>query len=202
MSVVLRSPARMSAPFVRPLLCGAVPLAAGLAVHAVWLATRAPFLVLAGFGVILVGVALTLFGAGTFLGDLRRQTSWTPGARLRAAVAVLLLAGCYPAAAAVSLHAIDVTSRYEVVIRNDGDTALTSCALAGGGAVADVGPIEPGGEREIVLRFDRDDELRCAAADTAGTTHDVVVAGYVTNGLGGRATVTFDGAVVPRVEHR
>jgi hypothetical protein len=173
------------------MLLGALPLAAGLAVHAAWLLTRKNELMSVGIAVVLLGVVSTLIGAVVIALDWRAVTEWTLGVRARAAVAALLLAGCYPAAGVILWHANDVHSRYEVEIVNAGSSAVTACRVVGGGGDVDVGRIAAGGTAHARVYPKRDDTLLCELTYADGTVQTVVVEGYVTNGQGGAAVLTI-----------
>jgi hypothetical protein len=178
------------------LLCGTVPLVVGLSVFLLWLLTRADGLMLLGVFVLFGGLAF--FAVGVLaLGRycwLAFRESRLPARFWAATIAcALLLLSNFPAAGAIMYAADALHSRYTVVVRNESGRPLEDVRVTGGGCEVVFGLIAPGDDEQRSFWIQHDGVLRIRADGLA----EQPISGYVTNGMGGRTTVTVraDGTV-------
>ena len=151
---------------------------------------RWEWLVAAGMLLIPVGLVFFAFGFGCLL----RGQSQTQDGRGSDCIKVSTLAiggllfANFPAAAFYTWSAIDVTTRYTVEIVNDTGKTIDSFVLTAPGVHVELGPIQNGKRKQRHFQFSGDGSL-----DFSMRQQEVEISanadGYVTNGLGGRATI-------------
>ncbi len=176
------------------LLCGALPLLVGVSIFVLWLLTRWDGLVMAGFITLYAGVVVFVVGAGAlgrfcWLGF--RGTEW-PRRRLWLATlggAALLLSN-FAAAGGVIAAVVAVETRYTLTVRNSAAQPLTGVRVSGGGCDVDLGEIPPGAVVRRSLWIKQNGVLEFRAMSGV-QVHTQTISDYVTDGMGGRATVTF-----------
>jgi hypothetical protein len=183
-------------------LCGALPLAVGTLTFAAWILARAPWLMLAGLYTIICGLVLFLIGSSALAYYYRHAKSQTDLRRVRIATIAcgLLLLANFPVAAAITLAAVSIETRYVVVIHNHSQQPLRDARLIGGGCDSPLGTIPPGAAVTRSLWFHRDGELQLVAT-YQGSPRLETVEGYVTSGAGGQARVTLNEAGKLHVDH-
>ncbi|MAT72020.1 MAG: hypothetical protein CMJ58_21150 [Planctomycetaceae bacterium] len=176
------------------LVCGAVPLLAGLAILAAFAATEWDGFVVAGLICFYAGAVCFVIGgialavrAYLLRDQSERKFRWLPGG-------LLLL--CWPAAVFCLFCGLKIISKYAVIVQNDSPHVLTAVELIGGGCDGAIGDVPAGETRRINLWFHCDDELRMRFK-RQGEEHSVLVDSYVTANLGGkkRLVVRLDGGV-------
>ena len=169
-----------------------LPMTLGGAVLGLWLITDSPVWMYFGVPILLLGVATTIVVALLLVNGWRRaqrEQRWSgKQVHLRTLFIALLMASNYPAAYAAFVIAVDHQTRYTVVVVNDADTPWLDVVVAGGGAQRAFGTVAPHGRARCDVWFTSDGELVLQSGGPAGREHRVVD-GYVTNGLGGEATV-------------
>lgn len=183
------------------LLCGALPLTAGILIFLTWLVTRWGLLQTAGFLIVLAGWPLLLMGSfclvGYVVSSIRSQAESKSRIILKSLGAAAFLLINIPTAAAIISTVISIEARYAVTIVNEGSEPLDRVYIEGGGIREDMGTIPPGGEarRTFHIRHDGTLMFRAACGDRR---FEKVVDGYVTNGIGGsrKIMVTREGVGV------
>ncbi len=177
------------------LICGALPLLAGVSIFLLWLVSRWEWLMVAGIFTLYGGVAV--FCIGTFALArfcwLAFRTPELPRRRLWLSTlgcATLLLSN-FAVAGGIIYSAIRIESRYTVVVRNNSQQPLSGVRVFGGGCEADFGTIPPGGSVRRSFWSQKDDQLEFRAV-TGATTHAETIDGYITGGIGGHTTVILN----------
>lgn len=188
-------PSAMNAAFRVSLICAALPLTAGLAIFATWLATRWDWLALAGVftiygGLASVSVGVLALGWGLWLARSRPDHD-RQRPRLSAFTCGLLLLANFPVAAGLTYSAVQIESAYTVVIMNSSAAALRDVHVIGGGCDVSFGTIQPGDRVKRTFWVQFDGTLELVAEGTAGSYHETIE-GYVTNGWGGKASITVN----------
>ncbi len=130
-------------------VCGALPMAAGVGITFLFWLTRSPvlpmlgmFVVLGGFLMFLIGcVALATFASRAWHHDRETHRAW----RGRIGLAFLLLCANFPAARACGMAVEYFTSIYGVTVRNVGPTRIDSFRIWWADGLRELGPIPPGG---------------------------------------------------------
>jgi hypothetical protein len=173
-------------------VCGAGPLLLATLIFITWIFTRWSWLMAAGLVLIYVGFATVIVGAG-FLGwhvfkkgrqvtGPRNAGRWSP----RLAGALLMLN--FPAAVGFAFMGLELHDRYCVHVVNDSGQAIESLVVTAPGVRLELGPIAAGSRANSYGKVAGDGEMAFVAhqgpAEIAG-----VVEGYVTNGMGGEATI-------------
>lgn len=192
-------PARAIRAYRLALICGALPLVVGIGIFLLWLVTDWNGLRIAGIVMIYGGLVIFALGAGalarfwwlTFRPN-ELPPDW-PRRRVRRSTTLcaLLLLSNFPMAGGIIVAAIALDTRFAVVIHNNSQQPLESVRVSGGGCDISFGSIPPGGVARRSFWIHTDGELVFQA--TSGTTsHKEIIAGYVTNGMGGSATVTVN----------
>jgi len=177
------------------LVCGATPLVVGIAIFVTWLVLRLDVLMLAGAYTLCGGMALFVVG-GVALARYHWLGARTPsmsGRHLRrstAACAGLLLLN-FPIAGGIVAGALAIETSYTVIVHNASARPLEKVMVIGGGVNESLGSIPAGGTTRQWFWIQHDGQLEFRAA--CGTsTHSATIDGYVTNGMGGSATVTVN----------
>jgi hypothetical protein len=188
-----RAKGEMSRTYRIATICGATPLLVGVVIFLLWLVTRWDWLMAAGMFTIYGGVAMLLFGAIALvrfcwlaLGtpDFPRRRLW-----VSAVWCAALLLSNFPVAAAIVVGAVSIETRYVVTVHNSSSRPLTDVRVSGGGCEVDFGTVAPG----VTVR--RSFWVRCDGtlvfhAASGFTRYNETIDGYVTNGMGGNASVT------------
>lgn len=117
---------------------------------------------------------------------MSRGRAW----RRTLAGAVLLLSN-FPVAGCILVAAKAIETCYTVIVRNDSRQPLDGVRVFGGGSEASFGSIAPGGSARRSLWFRGEGVLEFRAVSDAAI-HEKTIEGYVTGGMGGRATVTIN----------
>lgn len=185
----------MDRTFRIALLCGLLPLLVGVSLFVLWLITRWDWLMVGGFLTLYGGLASFLIGAIALTrycwaacrsaNPPRRK--WIPAAL---ACAALLLSN-FPTAGGIIAGVIAIKTCYSVIVHNASQHALRDVRVCGGGCDADLGTIPPGGLARRSFWIQRDGELEFLAV-SGSTTRHMIIDGYVTNGMGGRAEVVVE----------
>jgi hypothetical protein len=182
------------------LICGACPLLIGISIFMLWLITRWDWLMLAGILTLYGGAAILLVGvlALARYGWLVFRTPAVP--RRRRWLSTLVCAGLLllnvPVAGGIAVAAIAIETRYTVVVHNASRQPLEDVRVFGGGCDESLGNIPPGSTVRQSCWIQHDGELEFRAlSDTV--SHEKIINGYVTNGMGGHTTITInsDGAI-------
>ncbi len=184
----------MQRPLLIAILCGAIPLALGLAIFLVWVFARQEWLMVAGL--CNIGCGLVMFFVGVFcLAYYWNRASLIPDySRQRRHWSTLACAGLlllnFPVAGGLIAAAVRIETRYTVVIENETQHTLTNVRIFGGGVDETIDPVPPQGRIKRHLWFQTDGELKFqATVDT--TILREKVDGYVTGSQGGTARVTI-----------
>jgi len=170
---------------------GAVPLALGTCIYVAWRVARWPWLPVAGLWMLLFGFASVIAGEIALVFHVRTSRRTGRGerhVRLRTLLVAALLLANFPAAIFYTLSAVEILTRYTVIVRNEGDVAVESFVVTGPGTRIEMGPIAPGDQAETHLHFRGGGTLRFA---TRQGGHDTVgvIDGYVTSNVAGEKTV-------------
>lgn len=187
--------------FPIPILCGVLPLIAGLTTFGIWYLTRSHALVFVGALVLGVGVLLWLWGALVYALQRRRRHTWDDAARARASVALWLLVLAWPAGLACAGTAAYIITSYRLDVVNETGHAIASCRVAAPGVDLELGPLAPGESAGDRFAFAGDGPLTCRVRHDDGAEESIVVEGYVTNSQGGGAIVRFAPGGVENVEN-
>ena len=185
----------MDRTFRIALLCGLLPLLVGVSLFVLWIITGWDWLMVGGFFTLYGGLASFLIGAialARYCWAACRSADpqgrkWVPAAL---ACAALLLSN-FPTAGGIIATVIAIETRYSVVVHNASQHALSDVQVYGGGCEADLGTIPPGGLARRSFWIKRDGELEFRAVSSS-ITHHMIIDGYVTNGIGGRAEVVVE----------
>ena len=175
------------------MICGATPLLGGVLIFLLWLVTRWDWLMMAGLFTVFGGVVIFLIGAialtrfcwlAFHTPDLPRHRLW-----FSALCCAGLLLSNFPVAGAIIATVVMIKTRYTVTVHNASQQPLYDVRVSGGGCEANLGTIPPIAivRRSFWIQHDGQLELH---AVSGSTTHDKTIDGYVTNGMGGDATVT------------
>ena len=181
-------------------VCGAAPLAVGVAVFLVWLLTRWNWLMFAGILTIYGGLAVVAVGAASLVvfvwkslraGQLHRKLV----TQRALAVGGLLLLN-FAVAAAMVASVIYIETRYIVTVVNHSSVEVRSFVVSGGGVTIDVGTLAPGSEARRVFFIEHDGVLKGEGMQD-GRRVEGIIEGYVTNSMGGNKLVkiTPDGTL-------
>jgi hypothetical protein len=182
----------MSTEYRLSLWCGALPLACGISLFALWYLIRAAFLAEAALALLRGGWMLIVVG----LISLLLHLSWQyhigivsrPQLLRQGLLSGGLLLANFPAAAAVIAAAAFIASSYTLCIQNRSGQTVSSMRVTGGGVAEDLGTLRPGELAVRRLWFSEDGSLGFDAR-LGDRVLEETVENYVTNGLGGDATV-------------
>jgi hypothetical protein len=185
--------------------CWVVPLVIGVAALALYALTFWDWLPVLGFAVFMGGGVLCVVGlicVAVFYVMLRPadpalRRAWSP----RAARTATLLVANVPVAVVCAAAGIDLLSQWRVTLVNATGAPITDITLTSPGEVATVGRLEPGEDRDVFLSIGGDGEITFAATQDGQPVGGVVV-GYVSDGMGGKSTLTFNPAGAPPTVER
>ncbi len=175
------------------LFCGLTPLTAGISIYVLWLLTGRDEFVVAGVYTIYVGVALVAVGSiclVVYLFKVKRLDQWRKPAIKRAAIGASVLLVNLPVCLVIVLLAFSDVTEFTVVVENESAATISRFALEGPGVNEHWTDVGPGESREAAMHFSHDGTLTYRARINS-LPHQGVVAGYVTNGMGGRVLVTL-----------
>ncbi len=174
--------------------CALAPLCVGTAIFLSWLAFRWDMLMIAGIVTIYVSIFLFLFGtvcliAYWFRGTRKDFENQRTSTKKSVLVAVLLLIN-WPLALFYAAAAIDIETRYDLVVVNDSASAV-DVRVSGGGIQVDFGTIRRKSRKREYFHFEQDGELVIQTTQN-GTQALNTVETYVTPGLGGSKHVVIE----------
>jgi len=176
------------------LLCWAIPLLAGIIVFIGWFFGGVEGWWQLGYFVIGAGSVLFVLGVIALALSIRKDRSTPNVSRRRLRTSSLLCAGLllsnFPVALAMTGIVIRSEMRYTVVVQNDSALQLEDVQVFGGGIHSATVSVHPGGNARFDVWPSADGVLKLSAR-SASNDYEVVVEGYVTNMMGGDATVTF-----------
>lgn len=193
------SDGRLSVPYRLSLLFGMTPMFIGVCIFLVWVFTRQTALMVAG--ILNIWFGLVLFVAGLmalfFAWHSGRRMGGRPVTRRAGVFAIFILFSNFPLAAGLTMCAVLVETRYAVLVRNETEEPIHGVRIVGGGIDRTLGTLPPGRVRRGSFWVRTDGTLELWTRDRV---EPIVVCGYVTNGQGGTAWVTFaaDGSVSVR----
>ena len=169
------------------ILCGALPLTAGISIFLLWAWTRWDWLELAGIYTIYGGVGFFLLGMVSLARDF--FDAWDRGdfpvsrVLLRTVGAGSLLVANFPVAGALVVSVVEFNSRYVAIVQNETDHPLHEVRVVGGGCDISFGTIQPGDAVQRTFWIQQDGSLELDA-NADGAPLSETISGYVTNGLG------------------
>jgi len=177
-------------------VCGVVPLVAGIGIFVAWLITRATWLEGAGVLTMVAGVGLvaagTVFLAIYVVAAWRRRELSRRRIFVRAAGVLALYGANFVAADGAIMGAWLIQSRYTVTVVNRSNAPLQSGCIEGGGVVIHLEDVPPGETIRESFWIGTDGTLALSGRHGQADV-EVIVDSYVTNGAGGDKTVTLDG---------
>lgn len=184
----------MNRSYLFALLCWAIPLLAGIIVLIGWYFGGVQGWWQLGYFVIGVGSVLFVLGVIALALSIRKDRSTPNVSRRRLRTSSLLCAGLllsnFPVALAMTGVVIRSEMRYTVVVQNDSALQLEDVQIFGGGIHSASLTVRPEGHARFDVWPSADGALKLRARSTSND-YEVVVDGYVTNMMGGDATVTF-----------
>lgn len=174
--------------------CAVVPLVIGVTTLALYALTFWEVLQLVGAFTMLAGgvlcfiglVCVTVFYVGLRRCDPELRGAWRP----RAARIATLLVGNVPIAVVCAVVGIYLTGLFRVTLVNGSDAPITQITVTSPGETVQVARLDPGESRRVYLSIDNDGEVMLTATQN-GERIQESIDGYVTNGMGGKAAVTF-----------
>lgn len=177
-------------------LCGAVPLTAGLIIFAIWCASRAAWLMEAGFFTIAAGLVLVVIGLVCLIVYCRRARSGgVMGWKARAALGGLLLFFNFPAAAGLTVAALYVQSSYLVIVENHSAWPLEDLSFQSPRGEYAFGTVPSNTQREKTFHFAGEGAVTYDATLNRVRQHGVLD-GYISgNGGKARLVITDEGDV-------
>ncbi len=176
-------------------LCGVLPLVAGIGIFVAWVITEASWLTMAGLLTINVGVYAVVVGLVLLI--VYMSWAWQggqiPRRRLvgQTLAVVALFAANFVAAGGAVMGAQVISSRYTVVVTNQSNAPLQSARIEGGGVAVEFGDIPPGATVSESFWIKHDGQLTLSGRHGSNDVH-AVIADYVTNGQGDYLDVTVD----------
>jgi hypothetical protein len=186
------------------LLCGILPLVAGVGIYLVWLVAKWESLMVAGLFTIIAGMVCTIVAAislGLFWRNVRRNNTM-PQRR-----AVYLIAFCaailamdYLAAGIIACTAHERYSAYNITVCNESLQPIENIHLSGGGIDYYCDRIAAGKAADCILWFKQDGSLQFSAV-CGSTTYAETVDNYVTGGMGGMAIITIRPDYTISIDH-
>ncbi|MEY4567474.1 MAG: hypothetical protein RLY14_2444 [Planctomycetota bacterium] len=185
------------------LVCGLVPLSSGIAVFLLWLGSRWEILKLAGVFVILAGIVCIFVGATAMVFSLKKSRVQGNPIRKHLPKWILLIAvflSNFLAAGGIIATVLNIESRYTIRIVNQSNQELSAITISGGGCLIEVPNLPAGVTTTQHLYFKQDGSLTIKA-NADDRKLDVVIEGYITNGMGGFAKVTVNENKQILIEH-
>lgn len=181
----------MKALYGISLFCGLAPLMAGITIYVLWLLTGREVFVLAGIYTIYVGLALVTLGfvcLVVYLYKLTRRGVRGKPVIKRAVIGTSVLLVNLPVCLLIVVLAFTDLTEFTVLVKNESHVTISQFKLSGPGVDEQWENIGPGELFESPIRFTHDGTLTYSAWIDS-FQYRGVVAGYVTNGLGGWAEV-------------
>lgn len=184
------------------IVCGALPLVAGVSFFLLWIYTRQRWLMAAGGYTMLVGPVLFAFGLVSLLFYWLRAPRNTPNEREQRAreslVALGLLLANFPAAAIIVAAFFVIFDRYVVLVKNESDRPLIQVRIVGAGSNFEAPQIESGGVRSYswwdtsdgAIRFSAEHDGRPVAALVDEISGDMAGKSSIVVAQDGQVTVT------------
>jgi hypothetical protein len=166
------------------MLARAIPLAVGSAIYFMFRATRNESLAIAGFYTILAGLVFFAVGIICLVAYAYRRHDF--GARTL--LAAVLLSCNFPLAFIYAVSAAGLMTQYVIDVANESDAVVDSFIVEGPGVRAELGPIQIGDSKQGRVFFDADGSLTFTARQQQ-LRFGGEIEGYVTNNLGGMATI-------------
>ena len=174
--------------------CAVVPLVVGVTTLALYALTFWDTLQLVGAFTIVAGsilcfiglVCVTVFYIGLRRCDIELRRPWS----LRATRTATLLVGNVPIAMVCAVIGIYLTGLFRVTLVNESGAPITQITLTSPGETVQIARLDPGESRQVYLSIDNDGEVMLTATQNGQRVQESV-AGYVTNGMGGKADVMF-----------
>jgi hypothetical protein len=194
----------MNRSYLIALLCWAFPMLAGVTAFLAWLNSGSMDWWTVGMLVIVTGSVLFVVGVSALIASIlkdRRESSVMPRRRWWPNLLCAgLLFSNFPLALVIAGAVFEIETRYTVVVNNDSPLLWEDVHVFGGGIRSATVTLPPGGTTTFEVWPETDGELRLRAR-SGERGHSALVAGYVTNMLGGDAVVTIlpDGTI--SVEH-
>ena len=186
-----------------PLVFGAAPLTIGISVFLLWLITGGRWLELVGIFVLYTGFASVVSGLVLLTFWVLRRIHSDDWAREqlmgRTIFVAIVLVINFPVAGLILWTTYNLSTRYTVVVRNNGSASMESGAITGGGVSLDLGSIDPGASVTKRFRIGQDGILMFSG-EQGGRKLQIVVDDYVTNDGGGQKKIDIfpDGTVQVR----
>jgi len=172
---------------------GAVPLIMGVTTFFLWYFTRTDWLMMVGLVTILVGLVCALTATILLLIYLYSQDKTkTPLRRIirNGVVCGLIIISNFPAAYICVVQAGRIESQYVLTVKNDGASVLSNIIIKGPGINKVVRQIGPEQKRVLKFNFRGDGKLEFSAEHNTNVFGGEIE-GYVTNGIGGKATLVI-----------
>ena len=176
------------------LLCGGIPLVAGVAIFLLWLMTSWQWLMFAGFATLYGGLGFFAIGSialaryywlAARASDVSHRLLW----RSMLCYGGLLLVN-FPVAGGIIAAVYAIESRYVVVIHNASQVPLTQARVSGGGCEISFETIPPGQVAQRSFWIKTDGQLRFQGI-SGDKIHSQIIDDYVTNNQGDRRTITI-----------
>jgi hypothetical protein len=180
--------------------CWGWPLVLGIATALLWWATAWDWLMLAGMLVFYMGIGCCCYGYACLFQYWQEETKQPNASRKRIRMAalggIILLSSNFVVAFGVMACVAATRSCFVVEVSNASHQMLTDVKASGGGCEIAFGEIVPGGSAKRRFWIQTDGQLLLKGM-MANAPFQIVIEGYVTNGIGGSKTVAFreDGTI-------
>ena len=176
-------------------LSGLLPLLVGVSLFVLWVTTRWDWFMVGGVVTIYGGLVSFLIGACALARYCWAASRCADPPRWKWVLSALgcatLLLSNVPVAGGIISAVVAISTCYSVVVRNASQQAISDVRIYGGGYEASLGTIPPGGLARRSFWIQRDGELELRAVGSSAF-HHLVIDGYVTKGLGGRAEIVVE----------
>jgi hypothetical protein len=181
----------MNAHYRNALLCGAIPLVAGVTIFLGWVVTRHQAWPVAGAWMLLIG-AIAVISGGASLWKFRRAH---PSDEAKFMWALGLLASNFVTAGGILYLYEDDQTTYFVNVVNESGRPVESLTISAPGVHQELGPIPPNVTARYQCRPDNEGTLHFTMTQGGVITKGMI--DYVTHPGGGRYTLTIkpDGTV-------
>jgi hypothetical protein len=177
-------------------VCWLAPLAVGTIIFITWLVTRQSVLMAAGYFVIVGGIFATALGLASLMGlAVYARKRRLPFIRPAMVLGLLLLSN-FPVAGAMVMYAVDEMDSFRIAIVNRTTESVTVQLLDTSGQVHEFRDVSPDSQSNRKVRFQGQGSVMYRVHSKS---HEVEgdFLGYVTNGMGGDATLEIgpDGTI-------